>query len=856
MATRLNLAFAALLCVLLTGLLPVGGVAAQSTDFPQLAPGATLPSDCATRVVRSNLEHRPENNAANAYQAVAGSDYTIETWSGTNSAGNQLKQRIAGEWHGTTEDMLRYYSCKWGLHTDRLRGQAWKESTWIQSTRGDYHDGGSRYPGTDYQSYSVAQVKRSEWFVSYPASQKSTAFGLDWLGWYLRICLNGQINYFASTYKTDSDRWRGCAGSWFSGKYFGGSADETRYLSQLDTILQNKPWTTLSTSTVTGYSNTPAPVATPLPTPTPAPSNTPPSTTAGTLLVQDDFNRANGLLGTAPTGQVWVNANNFGTGSIANNRASISDSNISAINTGQQDVIACARLMGALNGFHLIVRHNGGNNGVLISAARKAGRWHIAFNIGGEQGTGVPAGTDDRVCIATLNGTAYLYVNDQLVDTRPLGTNPPQGTFAGLVSTAGGSQIVDDFSVRTTVAAPPASPCVEAAAAALTKKGAPYVWGAKGPNEFDCSGLTYWAYQQAGIEIGLSTYHQVNDGVPIGCTLSDLKGAQTTCWQPGDLMFLKYPDGQHVSIYVGNGLNMDCYNPTVDCILHDVSKDSGYQRYWWQARRIVADCEGALNPTDPSTPSGDPGWEDAIPDLIDAIEIIIPQCEECGGPNTIAWQKEPEPVADGLGEYASFKYWFSWLGWKVRDSIRALVCTLLAALQLLSNGVSLGFGSVIRALNRIYAFAIHMWLGFIQVWLAIWAQFEMLRLTLHDYFGGGFGLGGVQAWLDAILGLLTAVGDLLLTLLSMLRSVVSVAVGLVGYVGGLLLGGFTALLGSNTETPSQLTGTDPVYYIVHGFGRGLVNSQLWWLIYLVWGMCYAAFFIWIAKFFSATGDTE
>jgi hypothetical protein len=38
--------------------------------------------------------------------------------------------------------------------------------------------------------------------------------------------------------------------------------------------------------------------------------------------------------------------------------------------------------------------------------------------------------------------------------------------------------------------------------AALTKLGKPYVWGAKGPNEFDCSGLTHWAYAQAGITLG------------------------------------------------------------------------------------------------------------------------------------------------------------------------------------------------------------------------------------------------------------------------------------------------------------------------------------------------------------------
>ena len=54
--------------------------------------------------------------------------------------------------------------------------------------------------------------------------------------------------------------------------------------------------------------------------------------------------------------------------------------------------------------------------------------------------------------------------------------------------------------------------------AALTKLGKPYVWGAKGPNQFDCSGLTHWAYAQAGITLGPDTYTQIHNGpaVPHG----------------------------------------------------------------------------------------------------------------------------------------------------------------------------------------------------------------------------------------------------------------------------------------------------------------------------------------------------
>ena len=61
----------------------------------------------------------------------------------------------------------------------------------------------------------------------------------------------------------------------------------------------------------------------------------------------------------------------------------------------------------------------------------------------------------------------------------------------------------------------PAGPGGAAVAAALSRQGAPYVWGAKGPNRFDCSGLTQWAWRQAGVQLGVTTYAQINEGVPV-----------------------------------------------------------------------------------------------------------------------------------------------------------------------------------------------------------------------------------------------------------------------------------------------------------------------------------------------------
>jgi cell wall-associated NlpC family hydrolase len=87
----------------------------------------------------------------------------------------------------------------------------------------------------------------------------------------------------------------------------------------------------------------------------------------------------------------------------------------------------------------------------------------------------------------------------------------------------------------------PSSAAGVAIAAAESKLGAPYVWGAEGPNAFDCSGLVVWAYAQAGVSIGRDTYALEGQGRVV--PLSQI--------QPGDMVF--YYGGGHVALYVGGG---------------------------------------------------------------------------------------------------------------------------------------------------------------------------------------------------------------------------------------------------------------------------------------------------------------
>ncbi|MEV7285702.1 NlpC/P60 family protein [Streptomyces sp. NPDC093252] len=84
---------------------------------------------------------------------------------------------------------------------------------------------------------------------------------------------------------------------------------------------------------------------------------------------------------------------------------------------------------------------------------------------------------------------------------------------------------------------------MQAYAAAQSVIGSPYVYGASGPSSFDCSGLTSWAYAQAGMQIPRTSQAQANAGTRI-YSQSDLK--------VGDLVIF-YGDLHHVGFYAGNG---------------------------------------------------------------------------------------------------------------------------------------------------------------------------------------------------------------------------------------------------------------------------------------------------------------
>ena len=84
--------------------------------------------------------------------------------------------------------------------------------------------------------------------------------------------------------------------------------------------------------------------------------------------------------------------------------------------------------------------------------------------------------------------------------------------------------------------------------AAYSRLGAPYIWGAVGPNAFDCSGLTGWAFAQAGVHLPRTSQQQWFAGAHVPLSSA----------RPGDLLFWTYnpadpSDVDHVALYIGDG---------------------------------------------------------------------------------------------------------------------------------------------------------------------------------------------------------------------------------------------------------------------------------------------------------------
>ncbi|HEX2786075.1 MAG TPA: hypothetical protein VHN36_21055 [Ilumatobacteraceae bacterium] len=201
--------------------------------FTTLPVGATLPTgaQCAARV-RPAAEIRADNTVANNNRGSRANANTRTDWSGFS--------RVDGDYAGTTDQLIQWAACKWGIDEDIVRAQAIKESGWHQSGIGDNGD-----------SFGITQVRQSAHPSAFQFSvnaKNSTAYNLDYTYAIWRGCYEGVYTWLNTvehngTYAA-GDVW-GCVGLWFSGRWY---VNTDAYLNQTGDSVHwhytNKTWLT------------------------------------------------------------------------------------------------------------------------------------------------------------------------------------------------------------------------------------------------------------------------------------------------------------------------------------------------------------------------------------------------------------------------------------------------------------------------------------------------------------------------------------------------------------------------------------------------------------------------------------
>lgn len=220
---------------------PVASPQAPNADG-FLPPGAQLPSDAECK---AQVQPAAAVRAANAGpNATAG---------GPSLSGAEL-ERVTGNMTGSTDEILQWAACKWGLPADIARAQAATETWWRQGFLGDWtttaadcapgHSLGSGdRSGECPQSIGLLQIKYKFFKDSFPGASDSTAYSVDYAYAVWRNCFEGRQSWLNDSERgkdyAAGDGW-GCIGRWFAGQWY--TPPATDYIQHVRDALDSKVW--------------------------------------------------------------------------------------------------------------------------------------------------------------------------------------------------------------------------------------------------------------------------------------------------------------------------------------------------------------------------------------------------------------------------------------------------------------------------------------------------------------------------------------------------------------------------------------------------------------------------------------
>ncbi len=222
--------------------------------FSTLPPGAALPDGVACAAA---VKSRPENKGVNkTYNATKGNQQLgPDIFSGDDPrAYTEIGVRVDGNFSGTTDEILQWAACKWGIDEDIVRAQAAKESWWRQTTMGDWTDTASacapghginvddpaNHPGQCPESWGLLQDRYQYEKSAFPGAIQSSAFNVDTAYAIWRACYEGYetwLNYDGQY--GPGDAW-GCIGRWYSGRWHTQPAED--YIAAVKDYLNRRIW--------------------------------------------------------------------------------------------------------------------------------------------------------------------------------------------------------------------------------------------------------------------------------------------------------------------------------------------------------------------------------------------------------------------------------------------------------------------------------------------------------------------------------------------------------------------------------------------------------------------------------------